>query len=326
MNCFLATISFLHFVVINVILGFDDLSSGKPTIIEPPQNGLCGGSGCHIEYTVDGNQSTCAVTEEGTPDTWYVDLLQVENIARIWIHYKMPDHPETKRKVHNYQVFLSNTTHRQEGSLCIDDTGPIFPLPGVVKNCPALARYVIFHNTISHGSVTTFNYSQICEVKVEGCKRSGMYGQYCDKRCPDNCGGDTCTADQGDCYSCTDGWVGPKCQTQCPFGKYGPDCRENCSGHCRYNMTCNPSSGFCMTSDYTLSLPHDDDVTPIAVVVGVTLGTLLIIVIGTVVIARRRCRQEAGDQQVSNPRDVINTRGDVDEHVYEKLSFANNYI
>lgn len=91
-------------------------------------------------------------------------------------------------------------------------------------------------------------------------------------------------------------------------------------------MTCNPSSGFCMTSDYTLSLPHDDDVTPIAVVVGVTLGTLLIIVIGTVVIARRRCRQEAGDQQVSNPRDVINTRGDVDEHVYEKLSFANNYI
>uniref|UniRef100_A0A8W8KZ87 Secreted protein n=1 Tax=Magallana gigas TaxID=29159 RepID=A0A8W8KZ87_MAGGI len=72
MNCFLATISFLHFVVINVILGFDDLSSGKPTIIEPPQNGLCGGSGCHIEYTVDGNQSTCAVTEEGTPDTCLV--------------------------------------------------------------------------------------------------------------------------------------------------------------------------------------------------------------------------------------------------------------
>lgn len=78
------------------------------------------------------------------------------------------DHPETKRKVHNYQVFLSNTTHRQEGSLCIDDTGPIFPLPGVVKICPALARFVIFHNAISHGSATTFNHSQICEVKVEG--------------------------------------------------------------------------------------------------------------------------------------------------------------
>lgn len=49
------------------------------------------------------------------------------------------DPSETKRKVHNYQVFLSNTTRRQEGSLCIDDTGPIFPLPGVVKNCQALA-------------------------------------------------------------------------------------------------------------------------------------------------------------------------------------------
>lgn len=38
---------------------------------------------------MDGDQSTCAMTEEGTPVTWYVDLLQVENIARIWIYYKM---------------------------------------------------------------------------------------------------------------------------------------------------------------------------------------------------------------------------------------------
>lgn len=52
--------------------------------------------------------------------------------------------------------------------MCIDDAGPIFPLPGVVKNCPALARYVIFHNANSHGSATSFKYSQICEVKVEG--------------------------------------------------------------------------------------------------------------------------------------------------------------
>lgn len=83
-----------------------------------------------------------------------------------WVFFSDPS--ETKRKVHNYQVFLSNTTHRQEGSLCIDDTGPIFPLPGVVKNCQALARFVIFHNAISHGSATTFHYSQICEVMVEG--------------------------------------------------------------------------------------------------------------------------------------------------------------
>lgn len=323
MNCFSVTILFLHFVVLHVVVGFDDLSSGKPTIIEPPQNGLCSGSGCHTEYTVDGDPSTCAMTEEGIPVTWYVDLLQVENVARIWINNKIPDPHETK--VHNYQVFLSNTTQRQDGSMCIDDAGPIFPLPGVVKNCPALARYVIFHNANSHGSATSFKYSQICEVKVEGCKGSGKHGSYCDKRCPDNCGGEMCTADQGDCYSCIDGWVGPKCQTQCPFGKYGPDCRENCSGHCRGNTTCDPFSGLCTESGHSPSLPQHDGI-PIAVVVGATLGTLLviIIVIGTVAIARRRCKQQAGDQQSSCPKDVINTRGDV--HVYEKLNFANNHI
>lgn len=48
------------------------------------------------------------------------------------------------------------------------------------------------------------------------------------------------------------------------------------------------NSIFCTQFKDTLSLPHHDDGTPIAVVVGVTLGTLLviIIVIGTVVIAR----------------------------------------
>lgn len=80
----------LILILKNCSIYVDDLSSGKPTITEPPQNGLCVESGCHIEYTVDGDLSTCAMTEEGTPDTWYVDLLQVENIARIWINYKMP--------------------------------------------------------------------------------------------------------------------------------------------------------------------------------------------------------------------------------------------
>lgn len=74
----------------NCSVHIDDLSSGKPTIIEPPQNGLCSGSGCHTEYTVDGDQSTCAMTEEGIPVTWYVDLLRVENVAMIWIYNKMP--------------------------------------------------------------------------------------------------------------------------------------------------------------------------------------------------------------------------------------------
>lgn len=82
--------------------------------------------------------------------------------------YVYLDQSETNRKVHNYQVFLSNTTRRQDGVLCIDDAGPIFPLPGAVKNCPALARFVIFHNAVSNASSTINKFSQICEVKVEG--------------------------------------------------------------------------------------------------------------------------------------------------------------
>ena len=75
-----------------------------------------------------------------------------------------------KTKVYNYQVFLSNTTQWQDGFLCIDDRGPSFPFPGYVKNCPIIARFVIFKNAVYGENVTNhnFDFSQICEVKVEG--------------------------------------------------------------------------------------------------------------------------------------------------------------
>lgn len=43
---------------------------------------------------------------------------------------------------------------------------------------------------------------------------------------------------------------------ECPFGKYGSDCRENCSGHCRGNMTCDPFSGFCREDCESVERKH----------------------------------------------------------------------
>ena len=68
----------------------DDLSRGKPTGQGVSAPELCRGSDCQTRYTVDGNQSTCARTDDGTPVTWFVDLLDIKNIAMIWIFYKKP--------------------------------------------------------------------------------------------------------------------------------------------------------------------------------------------------------------------------------------------
>ncbi|XP_022327885.1 uncharacterized protein LOC111127136 [Crassostrea virginica] len=245
---------FLPLSVIHVqyTLGYDDLSRGKPTGQGLSAPELCRGSDCQPRYTVDGNQSTCARTDDGTPVTWFVDLLDIKNIARIWIFYKKP---VPKTKVYNYQVFLSNTTQWQDGFLCIDDRGPSFPFPGYVKNCPIIARFVIFKNAVYGENVTdhNFNFSQICEVKVEGCERNGVYGSYCSTPCPENCRGERCNAEDGGCFGCSDGWTGPRCQERmenkyaCSFGRYGPDCREKCSAHCRGNLTCDPVSGKCFS-------------------------------------------------------------------------------
>lgn len=33
--------------------------------------------------------------------------------------------------------------------------------------------------------------------------------------------------------------------TECAFGFYGTDCKQNCPGYCRKNVTCNQFTGVC---------------------------------------------------------------------------------
>ncbi|XP_062594573.1 uncharacterized protein LOC134255992 [Saccostrea cucullata] len=146
----------------------DDLSFRKPT---NQTHGYDAG------YTVDGNHSTCMDTVNGFPVTWYLDLQEVKSIAKIWIFYKTS--AVNGRFVYNYKMYLSNTTRWIDGFPCISDPGPSAALPGTVKDCPTIARYVIFHNTKESDS--SLNFSSVCDVKVEGCQKNGVFGSYCDK-------------------------------------------------------------------------------------------------------------------------------------------------
>ena len=53
-----------------------------------------------------------------------------------------------------------------------------------------------------------------------GCERNGVYGSYCSTPCPENCRGERCNAEDGGCFSCSDGWTGPRCQERME-NKYG---------------------------------------------------------------------------------------------------------
>uniref|UniRef100_A0A8W8NV84 Scavenger receptor class F member 2 n=1 Tax=Magallana gigas TaxID=29159 RepID=A0A8W8NV84_MAGGI len=86
---------------------------------------------------------------------------------------------------------------------------------------------------------------ELCEVIVYGCKRSGMYGDNCDKYCPTNCKDHKCHIHNGTCYACQPGWMGTTCNTKCRDGMYGFNCSHQCSSHCRDRSVCSHVTGQC---------------------------------------------------------------------------------
>ena len=71
----------------------------------------------------------------------------------------------------------------------------------------------------------------------------GMYGAHCDKTCP--CENNQCIPMNGSCI-CDSGWFGEKCDKKCSPGKYGRDCKNNCS--CQNYASCHHVQGVCTCS------------------------------------------------------------------------------
>ncbi|XP_062568364.1 multiple epidermal growth factor-like domains protein 10 [Saccostrea cucullata] len=87
--------------------------------------------------------------------------------------------------------------------------------------------------------------TELCDVVVRGCYRTGVYGYSCDINCPTKCQGRRCDIVNGNCLGCTEGWSGSKCNQACPSGWYGLECKLSCSGNCRYSDICNHVTGRC---------------------------------------------------------------------------------
>nr|XP_034311833.1 receptor-type tyrosine-protein phosphatase epsilon isoform X5 [Crassostrea gigas] len=266
------------FVVINTFiirLGNGDLSANRNT---NHFKQLPGCPDCEASNAVDGNINTCTGTEFGntSPDKitwWYVDLGGVHSVYNIRIQFK--DYPQytmrQRGRFAGFSLYVSNSTDMMpSGVLCYKD-GPELPPLDFNINCTIYGRYVIFYNERLVGSMYPVEYvtaniiSGLCEVTVTDCSNLGVYGSNCDIPCPDNCRERRCDIINGTCLECTPGWMGENCTTECPTGKFGPDCVYNCSRHCMGDVTCNRTTGRCDTgckAGYTGELCDAEGCTP----------------------------------------------------------------
>lgn len=188
---------------------------------------------------------------------WKVDLGGVYSIYSVTILFKNYVGLENRRRGRfaGFSLYVSNidvftTTDIMSSSLCYKD-GPNLPPLNFTTSCTEYSRYVIFYNERLH-EVTYHNnyelsnvYTELCEVFVQGCKQSNVYGSNCDLPCPSNCKDSICHIENGNCFVCKSGWTGTYCNAKCAVGWYGVNCSRPCYGHCRDSSACNHVTGQC---------------------------------------------------------------------------------
>nr|XP_034321059.1 multiple epidermal growth factor-like domains protein 6 isoform X2 [Crassostrea gigas] len=233
---------------------FDDLSYNKSAIQSHTYRDTIYEAG----NAVDGNILTCMRTQEIGRSSldktvwWRVDLGGVYNIYCINIVFRNYESWDgwvnrQRGRFAGFSLYVSVTGDIQGSILCYKD-GPQLPPLNFTTTCTEHGRYIIFYNERLDGAKypaeyeTANVYTELCEVVVQGCKVSGVFGINCDKPCPANCKDNLCHIENGSCFWCKTGWTGKFCDTACQPGYFGENCSMPCSPNCK---TCRNTDGLC---------------------------------------------------------------------------------
>ncbi|XP_052693423.1 multiple epidermal growth factor-like domains protein 10 [Crassostrea angulata] len=245
----------IHYLAgLSLAYAFDDLSHSKFASQSHSYIGTIYEAG----NAVDRKTLTCMRTQDiGTTSLkrtvwWKVDLGGVYSIYSINILFKDYDGYENRQRGRfaGFSLYVSTTGDIRGSTLCYKN-GPQLPPLNFTTTCTEHGRYVIFYNerldgiSYPEGYEKTSVYTELCEVIVQGCKSSGVFGIDCDRSCPANCKDNMCNAENRSCVGCKTGWTGTSCDTECMEGWYGVNCSQKCLEQCRDNSTCNHVTGLC---------------------------------------------------------------------------------
>ncbi|XP_052693434.1 multiple epidermal growth factor-like domains protein 10 [Crassostrea angulata] len=249
--------SYLIFCVLYSVFTYDDLSYNK-TASQSRRVAWPFSDVSNAKNAVDRNALSCTKAQYiglNSPDKtlwWKVDLGGVYNIYSVNIIFKNYKGYESRQRGRfaGFSLYVSSTGYIPGSTLCYKD-GPELPPLNFTTTCIESGRYVIFYNErlkdiIYPEGYKTLNVStELCEFIVKGCSSPGVYGNNCDKRCPNNCKDSTCHIQNGTCFACKSGRTGEICNRECVIGWYGENCNRRCAGHCKDGTTCNHVTGQC---------------------------------------------------------------------------------
>ncbi|XP_061194962.1 uncharacterized protein LOC133203133 [Saccostrea echinata] len=238
----------LLLAVLHIIHGHENIVLNKPThqsnaymsAVYAPATFDSSNAVDGLKTNLSALRGQCAILGDGQKSAIrWVNLTSVHSIHDIRIYYRTDNVPWGHSNGHTarilgFYVYVSNTTDRQDDYLCFHDTNYTrADIPAVIDIlCPVHGQFVIYYNERPQNSSYHTQYSQdahadLCEVEVNGCKKTGYYGSNCSLPCPDtNCR--YCHIETGACQGCKPGYQGHQCKIQCDNRSYGYYCLENC--------------------------------------------------------------------------------------------------
>ncbi|XP_056013132.1 receptor-type tyrosine-protein phosphatase kappa-like isoform X2 [Ostrea edulis] len=207
---------------------------------------------------VDGNTNqrlsgnSCARTDFASEVWWRVDLGSVKSIYSIKVFFRNDSDQFVYNRVKahaGFSLYISNTTEHTKGHLCYKNNVTLPPLLSE-HVCIRHGRYVTYYNARGSGVVVPpesrprTTIAELCEIQVFGCNAT-VYGDKCNKPCPDNCQEKHCDVLKGACLGCVAGWRGNHCDQICESSFYGEGCKHSCSDFCTAR-TCHHITGDCV--------------------------------------------------------------------------------
>ncbi|XP_052694142.1 uncharacterized protein LOC128172387 [Crassostrea angulata] len=217
----------LYVGILTISSAYVNVALNKPAYQEYP---LSLGNDMYIydaNNAVDGRKTNmswyggqCAVSESYKHTaTWWVNLTSVHSIHHIIIYYIKGSYFEHYIDCFlGFSVYVSNTTDISQGKLCFKDnyfTRGTIPVVFTIT-CIVHGQYVIYYNERLQGVIypddySTYAYTGLCEVEVNGCITTGYFGPNCSIPCPDvNC--QYCHIETGTCQGCKPGYRGHTCE------------------------------------------------------------------------------------------------------------------
>uniref|UniRef100_A0A8W8MJG9 EGF-like domain-containing protein n=2 Tax=Magallana gigas TaxID=29159 RepID=A0A8W8MJG9_MAGGI len=241
--------------------GFENLALRRPAWEQHPwpytdkdygsQNAV---DGDYSDRSAAGGQCSISADNNYTEATWGVDLGEVVSISHIDIFYRTDNEKGPTAftsRFAGFSLYVSNTTSKDDGHLCFHEIQNAVGTPSEDQRiqCPFHARYVIYYNerrpeVVYPSYYSQFAHSELCEIEVYGCRKSGYFGIDCNLRCPANCQEKRCNITTGYCLGCLPGYKDQSCKHICDKMTYGLECALKCS-ECRNGTSCHHVNGTC---------------------------------------------------------------------------------